>query len=688
MDQSASIQTLSEGTAADNKTNNPIVAERNPKTFEVKNPDYSADERTFRSQLIYELCLARDQRDRYHPELDMMTYVEYHESNRKKDLSFIPSKKNKDDVRIVTGTTREKDTTLLNAGLNMNLTPEITAFDDEDMVVNELGVNMSDLVSKSREIEEYSRIRGLIYREMISQGDVFVQELWTEDFRAMPVDDVKWNPNKDDVKSFDIKRRVQKIFEGAKVRMVNGKKIYLGNIRCPYIEDQQMVAVLNVIPRAEAEAKYRNWERWQNVPYTVDTVTAFYDDGSTYKDWNLVTLNDRDKVAEIMIYWKQKNCFMIMLNGVMMLPIDYPLTAISPTGEIPMSQGKLEPISDFAYSKSQPSSTKIDQEVLDETLKLMIGKARQSYKPPMGTKGKKVYSPNIFMAGKITNEIGDGDLFPLLGNFAAGVTAADFQFYQMIKQNIDEKTTSPNFGGQNDQQDQTATETIEMKNQQMMQLGLFLDGLVNLEKRLVWNRIYTLLTHWTKKQDTSIDNVKQGIFDGYKTLSVGTTLESGQKGTKVFRFTAPHKRPHIRDHEQQEEDMSKMHGQPVRVVYLDPEMLREIKYKWFIVITPAPKSNDKLSQLMYIQNLEQAMQIFGPESINMDYAKQRYASVIKEDYNKFFVKTSMQQMLQQNQMGQQNGNQNPGQNVPGKAMAPKKPMQVGMGPKISSAMAS
>ena len=384
---------------------------------------------------------------------------------------------------------------------------------------------------------------------------------------------------------------------------------------------------------------------------------------------------------------------MILLNGEMMLPIDYPLTAISPTGDIPFAQGKFEPISDFAYSKSQPSKTKIDQEVLDETTKLMISKARQSFKPPMGSKGKKVYSPNIFNAGKITNDIGEGELFPLLPNFASGVSASDFSFYKMIKESIDEKSTSANFAGQDSQDpNQTATETIEMKNQQMMNLGLYMDGLVNLERRMTWNRIYTILSKWTLKQDTGIDGIKQGIFDGYKSFAVSTNLENGQKGTKIFRMTDPHKRPHIRDHEQEEEDLSKMHGHQVRVVYLAPEILREIKFKWFIVINPSPKSNDKLSQALFISNLTQAMQLFGPQSINMDYAKQRFSTIIKEDYNKFFVKASVQQMLQQ-QNGQQNGqNGAPGANVQTPAMKPAngqvKSNQVGLGPKISSAMAS
>lgn len=640
------IQSLNQGTVIDSK--NPVVQEQNPEAQKIPRVEYSAVERAFRSELIYNLQLARDQRDRYHPELDNMTYVEYYESNRRKDLSFIPPKKNKQDVRIVTGLTREKDTTLLNALLAMDLEPDITAFDSEDMVVNELGDNMSDMVQKSREIEDWDKKRSTIYRELITQGDVFVQELWTEDFRNVPLSEVTWDPTKDGVSDYSMRERLQKVFEGAEVRMVNGKKVYLGNIRTQFVEDQHLVAVLNVYPRDVAKARYGQWERWKNVPRTIDTMTTFYDDGTTYKDWNLVSLTDADRVAEIMVYWKEKNRFMILLNGVMMLPIDYPLTAISPSGEIPIAQGKLEPISDFAYSKSQPSKTKVDQEVLDEITKLMIEKTRQSFKPPMGNRGKKVYSQNIFLAGKITSDIQEGELFPILKDISMGVTAPEFQFYKTIKESIDEKTTDPTMAGDQGDENITATQTIELKNKQMMSLGLSLDGIVNLERRMTWNRIQTILCYWTKEIEPSVDNVKQGIWDGHRSFAVSTTVDDGQTGTKIFRMSKKDY-PTVEDHQQEEDKLSKDHGQPTRIVYLNPQMLREIKYKWFIVVKPRPKSNDKLTQLMFIQNLQQAIGLFGPQSINQEYAKQRYAIIIGEDYSKLFTKMSIQQMLQTGQ---------------------------------------
>lgn len=631
---------------ADEKAGNTALAEQ-MKPKEIKAPELSENEKEARAADLQLLSQMRSDRDAPHPELDGMTYLQYYESNRKKDLSYIAPKKNKQDVRISSGLTREKDTTLLSTALNMNFVPDITAFDTDDLIVAELGDNMSDLVKKSREIENWNKKRSIIYRELISQGDVFVQEVHTSDFREMPLEDVEWNPETDKISDFSIKTRLQKLFDGCAVRMVSGKKVYLGNIRTEYIEDQDSYAIANVYSRRRAFSMYGTWDRWKNVPTTIETSEFQPDDGSTYRTWNITPLSNEDQVCEVMLFRVKQNRFQIYLNGTPMLPWNYPLTAICPSGEGPLAQGKFEPISDFAYSKSQPSKTKIDQEVLDEVTKLMIEGMRQGRKPPKGSRGKKVVSPNIFIAGKITPDMKEGDIFDLIQN--PGLNAADFSFYQLIKQGIDEKTVNKTYEGNSKEVDTLGQAQID-KEQQMLKLGLALDGFVNLERRLTWLRLYNILYYWTKKFDPHMDATREALDGQYRKISVQTTLEEGQKGVKIFRFTDK-EYPPLRQQQLEERDLSERYGQEVRIVYMNPEILRTIKYTWFVIIMPTPRSNDALSQLMYVQNLKTAIEIFGPQAINQEYAKQRYAILINEDYTKFFNKMDIMQMLQ---MGAEN----------------------------------
>jgi hypothetical protein len=643
---------------------------------DITPPVYSLEERASLNHLMQILNAARDQRDRPHPELDGMTYVEYYDSNKRKDLSYIPPKKNKGDIRIVTGHTRQKDTTLLSTYLNMNLAPDITAFDTDDLIINELGQNIGDLVTKSRQIEFYDKKRPIIYRELITQGDVFAQEILVDDFRYMPLTTLDWDPSKDGFSDFSFQERLKKVFSGCAVRMINGKKIYMGNIRTEYIEDQDTVAVMNIYSRIEAFSRYGTWERWKNIPKTIDTTQFFALDGVTYKSWNLVRLANEDQVAEVMVFQPKRNRFQILLNGIPMLPHNYPFTGLFPSGELPIAQGKHEPISDFCYSKGQPSNIKIDQEVLDETTKLMVEGMRQGRKPSLGSKNNKIISPNVFRAGHIEPDLREGDLFPIIPN--AGLQAADFSFYQLIKQGIEDKTVNKSYEGDSQGVDTLGQAQID-KEQQMLKLGSGIDGLVNLERRMVWNRLYNILVNYTQPTDHTIDDVRGGIKKAFRSFSVQTTVEDGQKGVKIFRFSPKSDYPSLSDHHKEEDTLTKKHGQPVRIVYLDPEELRELKFSWFVSIKPAPRSEDKLTQVMFVQHVREAMELFGPDALQLEYVKQRYAITIDENYEKFFKKVDVMDLIKQQAAAAQTPAANP--NAPATSAAgggvqkPKRPGQ-------------
>lgn len=607
--------------------------------------NYSDAEIAYRGKLTKHLENLKMQRDKVHDELDGMTYPQYYESNRKRDLSYIPPKKNKHDTRIVSGTTRDKDSTLLSSLLNLNAESTIAAFDEEDMLINELGENLAALNHKSREIEDWAKKRPIFYREMIAQGDVFVWELYKEEMEHVPLEELEWDPIKDGVSKFSFSERLKKAHGMCMAKMVPGINVYLGSTKIEYIEDQDDVAIVFVRNRSEAEGIYGQWERWKHVPYSIDGVTSLEDGGTNaYKDWNLVTTTI-DQVCEIHVFNKRTNRYMILINGVMMLPINYPLTGISPTQEIPMAQGKLDPISGFAYSKSQPSGVKVDQAVIDEALMLMIEKNRQAFKPPMGNTSKRVFSSEIFHAGKITNDLRRNQLFPLLPDGSQGITSGEFSFYQLFKESINEKTVNDVFSGNDPQGDPTATEVLAQKEQQLLKLGRALDGVVNLERRMTWLRVFNIVANWTKPTDTKVDDIRNQIVDVFRKISVETTVETGEKGIKMFRFTEE-QFPDRFTQAKEEDQLSKKYGKPVRIVYFNPQQLRQLKMLLFIIVNPTPKSNDKLSQLLFVQNVRTAGEIFGYESLNEEYVKQRFAIVIGEDYNKFFKDMSMMQMMQ------------------------------------------
>jgi len=141
---------------------------------------YSDEEKQYDRFLRNRLMLARDQRNQEHIEFDDMTYIAWHEENAKAANSYNPPRKNEEDTRIVTGTTSEKESTLLSTLLNFNFGASITAFDKNDIEIRELGNVMEDLVEKSRRMENYEDRRRLYYKEFLDQGTCFVEEVTVE----------------------------------------------------------------------------------------------------------------------------------------------------------------------------------------------------------------------------------------------------------------------------------------------------------------------------------------------------------------------------------------------------------------------------------------------------------------------------------------------------------------------------
>lgn len=604
-------------------------------------PDYTDEEKRYRAKIIRRMESMRDQREADQAEFDEMGYSTYYDTNARAANSYIPPKTNPDDTRIVTGTTHEKEITLLSAILNYNLEPNVVAFDKSDLAIDGLGKVVEDMVKKSREIEDYDGKRPLIYKEMLDQGDVFVEEAWTEHF-SVEKGKADWEKAKR-MEGRKIIGKLKKLYGRCEARLLQGKMVYLGNIRQFDEREQPDIAIVSTIPYEDAAALFADWERFANVPRKV--VKAAPDaTGDTYGDWTL--LESQEDMVEVVKYQsKFSNEFMIMLNGVMMLPIGFPLRSISPSGEYTVAKGSTEPISGhYAYSKSIPAKTKVDQATADEMLKLIILKTQQSFKPPMANNTKRTLSKRIWSPGTMHNDIDVSKLQPIVT--PTGVTPAEFSAWQLIKKVIDEKTSAPVFSGDASQGSQTATEIMELKKQSMMKLGLAIWGVVQLEKKLTWLRIQNIIAHWTEPVDERVTDVQKGLKESvYRTVAVDTTLENGQRGRRIVQFSPEMANNLTADQVAAEEQfISNETGVMTRKTYLHPEEFQRIKATWYVTITPTEKDSSQLERVLFTQNVRDAAAIFGPQSLNMDHLKERFAILAKEDPRRFFVQGQVQAM--------------------------------------------
>lgn len=604
--------------------------------------EYTSEELAYRAKIIGRIENMRQQRDGKHPEFDDMDYQTYYETNARAANSYIPPKVNQDDTRIVTGTTHEKEVTLLSATLNYNLEPSVMTFDEHDLVIEDLGKNIEDMVKKSREIEDYDAKRPLFYKEIYDQGDVFIEETWSE-YYSVDKGKVDW----DDATMMKMKKvvgKLKKLTGICETRMLPGTMVYLGNIREFDERRQPDLAIVSLITYEDAASLYAEWERFANVPRQITRV-APTDRSYSYQDWTLQEV--QTNMVEVIKYQgKFSNEYMIMLNGVLMLPVGFPLTAISPSGEYTITKGSIEPISSFfAYSKSVPAKTKVDQAVLDEMLRLIILKTQQSFKPPMANNTKRTLSKRIFTPGTIHNDIDPTRLTPIFP--PTGVTPGEINAYQIIKSVIDEKTSSPVFSGQSASGGQTATEILELKKQSMMKLGLAIWGVVQLEKKLTWLRIQNIIANWTKVIDEEVSEVNSGLSENvYRTMTVDTDLDSGQRGRKIISFNPELANTLSAEQVRAEEDfLTAETGVITRKVYLNPIEFQKIKATFFVNITPTEKDSTELNRVMFTQNIRDAAAIFGVQSLNMEYLKERFAVLAKEDPAKYFTKAPEQPIM-------------------------------------------
>lgn len=605
--------------------------------YRAEHLEYSDEEIAYRGFLIKRMVGAKNARGQEHTEFDDMDYETHYETNAKAANSYIPPKKNKEDTRVVTGTTREKEHTMISMLLNFNFQPNIVAFDEDDQPVFELGEIMQDMVKKSREIEEYEQQRVLVYKELLDQGSCFVEEQWMEPTTIQKT--LKSQDWADGLKVNKItwEKKIVKEPGIAQVNLIAGTRVFLGNIKEFFIEKQPFVFTAERITWEQAKMLYGDWDRFQYVPKTTQYFGEVpVDTGdSTYRHWSLYETEEGQ--VEVLKYQdKWANEYMVILNGVMMLPIEFPLTAVSPSGEYTIAKGDSEPISRFfAYSKSAPAKTKVDQSIVDEMTKVFIGKVQKSLKWPLANNTGRVLSRDVFLPGKIVSGVDPEKLKPI--GQVEGITQSEFAMYELMRKLIDEKTVSASISG--DITKATLGEVLEAKRASMQKIGYALVGVTAMEMRLAWLRIHNIIRHWTEPVDRRVSDVRGKLQGVHRTISVSTHMEDGADGVRSIEFSdqlagrIPSEQMLTID-----QYLSQREGRPIRKTYLSPSLLKKLKFKWYITINPTEKDASEIKRATFMKNVSDAKTIFGPMSTNDEFLKGRFAGLIGEDPEQYWSK--------------------------------------------------
>ena len=599
----------------------------------IETPDYTDKEKTYLSNLQKRFETAQRLRDANHEQFDGLNFISYWEANERGANTRITPIKNKGDSLFQSGTLRTKLLAFLSTFQGLNLGADISAFTEQEVLVNNLGNSMEIIIDKTEELENDEEKKMLREYEMLKHGYVFVEELWEE----------RWEVKKKLTSGFfGDKKKVKwtttrkKALGAPKRNILSGLSVYLGSLREYFIKDQPYIYTFEILDRVDAEQLYSHFEMWEHVSKIRKSLSSTTGMGMVENAWRLFSDTKKEQVEVIKYQDKINNEFQIVLNGVPMLPMGFPLTEINGDGEYTIIQQNLEPIQhDFAYGKSFIFKNKNLVAVLDEMMRLGVLKTQKSFLPPYINTSNRIISRNVLMPGKISRGIKKGELVPITDKEAQGVTSSEFGMISELKRFIDEKTVSPTFTGSREKGTRvTATQIMEIQRQAKIMMGLMVLTAGLLHKKLTTKRLMILLEKWFDPIDKELDASRKMLKNRYRRVAVETDIEKEGRGVRMVIPT--NNIPNPREIQGLEKSMRKRIGKPIRLVFLNPDQLKQARLTWVVHVNPKEKKSSELSKILFGQMIQDAVNL--GLRLNPGFIEKRFAEVWDEDAGKMFSK--------------------------------------------------
>ena len=652
----------------------PFQASNDADTYYIEQPDYTDKESQYRSWLLATLERDRNRRESPHIEFNGLTYTQNYRANMLAANSYTPPRANAEDTQVVTGTTREKVLAIVSSVLNLNFESKFMAFNQDDIEDEELAEAMTDCVERSLKLEMWDDKKLYAYFEMAVQGDCYMEEQWVDEMitekKKINISDVTESLMKD--YKADYKHKVT--ISGARRSLIPGTQVYKGSMTERDFTNQPHIFTREVRPYEVAKSIYGKLPRWKNVPRRLVTVGSNFANDFPYGiNWRLETTEV--ETCEIIKYQDKWNDeYQLIINGVMMLPVGFPLPWNYPQYNI--IQGRLEPIGAFfSESKSIPTKTKLDQEILDEMYRLAVLKTQKSFMPPIANYSTNILARSAFLPGKVNNNMQKGDIEVLGGNPQMySMQPSEFDMIKLVKQFIDEKSIAPIISGQQQGGDPTATEINTTMQQAKQQLGLLIFGFIQFHQNADLLRLYNLLDNLTQPIDTKLEKVANGVTEKnvFRSMSINKQINGKGMGTKIIDFTEKHKKPYelmdeeegtVRDPKTLKPISSNPPKRPIKRLQVSPSAVRSIQYTWHNEVVAKERDTTISDRISFEDRLTKAYQLWGPQSVNADYAQTQWAHKVDLDPHEFFQK-------QQNPLNSQMPQMSGGQTQPGMQQGP------------------
>ncbi len=554
----------------------------------------TAEEAEQFGQVVKRIIFARNQRELPRDEFDGLSYESAYLSNRRAAMSYLTPKKNDNEVRINTGTTEKRIELVLNEFLGLNLQEEIRAFDKNDNLLRDVSDVFTDMVLRTEQIEMATEKDIYIYKELLIQPSVFVEELWVKDTRQGRK------------KSLKNKGRCER-------RTIQGVQMYLGDVNMPdyrFHEQPYLVKYARMTEQeAEATVKPINPDKWEFVrPGTYQTVGGA--DVNLYRKGSLE--NQDIEVYTYMSGAMQDNEVQIYVNGVPFLDVGHKYTDMfGDYGWMSyhMTMVGLNPYAgDFAYSKPLTQSAKTLQALSNETIRNLVRKFRQAIEPPMGVVGNKMFSRDIWNPGSIVQGIRK-DMFEKLVDHG-GITRGEMTMFDLIEKKTNEFIGAPQTEPlAKSKGETTATEIIESRRQATKLLGLAVLSAMRLKNRLALLRVRNILNNVTRPVGKEVDPLTKQVRNVYASFGLDGVDVFGQEGTRNIQLLDRGLTDEEKKGVFQQEQRAKKRGKPFQFRSINVPALRDLELFFYAVVAAKPKESSELDKTLFREKLVQGAEL-------------------------------------------------------------------------------
>lgn len=636
--------------------------------YEAPEPvKYSDSENIYVGKILARLLSAKTARDAPHVEFNNKTYTQWFRNNEEiANTTVITTAENK-DLAVYSGTVEQKLLAIMAEINRLNLTGETRVFDKENNELQELGMAITDIVHKTEEIEETvstgNQEKKLMRQlELLKQGTVFIQDNWVK----------KWHTKKVLNKKFDGKingvewtSKLEKVFDGPVRDILYGPGVYLGNNKMFGTKGQPFIFTMKTESYQEKKTRFGMqkkddsgkmvdvWTRWKNVPKKLVPIIDLngIPGANLGGGWGITDV-DQDMVQEIHYQDEINDEYQIFLNGIPMLPVGFPLSAITPDGMFNIEMQVLQVINPFfPYGRSFIAKTEQLTKLLDEMIRLLLIKTRKSISPPYINISGRIISEKSLMPGAISMGIDPGALVPI-GQEGQGATSSEYQMLRELREDIDRVTISPQFLGEAGKSGTTATEVITLQQQAQKTISLIIFSCGLLEKKCQWLRTNYVIANYFEPIGTQVDDMREKLVNIYRTMSVKTSIPDRGSGTrKIVPVDGMEMTPEdIYNHEEYSDTPDISEGlrrytreelgmDPLQVLYIDVSILKNCKYIFFCEVEAKPRDTSINAKLMFREELRdiQAMMNMGSMP-NVGELEKSYSTIWNRRKEKLFGK--------------------------------------------------